>query len=49
MESEKFHKIADALSAKNKKVEEGKMFGKECIKVNGKAFAAFPQKKWFLN
>ncbi|MCB0356718.1 MAG: hypothetical protein KDD40_06905 [Bdellovibrionales bacterium] len=41
MELEKCEKVAKSIISKNKNTEMGKMFGKECIKVNGKAFAAF--------
>lgn len=36
---ELFTKISQVLSAKNESVEQGKMFGMACIKVNRKAFA----------
>jgi len=40
MSEEKFNAIAEAL-AKEHKAEISKMFGKPCIKINGKAFACF--------
>ena|ERR1700741_1999307 len=36
-----FEAIADELGKKNKTVELSQMFGKPCIKVNGKAFACY--------
>jgi hypothetical protein len=38
-----FEKIAEQLSKKNEGVELSQMFGKPCIKVNGKAFACYFQ------
>ncbi len=38
-----YHEIAQELAATNGDVEEGKMFGMPCIKVNRKAFAGFFQ------
>ena len=36
---ERYHEIAEVLSLRDGDVVQGKMFGMECIKVNGKAFA----------
>ena len=44
MEHERYQKIFKSLLKKHDNAEAGKMFGKECLKVNGKAFAAFHQK-----
>ncbi|MFL5752341.1 MAG: hypothetical protein ACJ76F_02965 [Bacteroidia bacterium] len=38
---EDFEKIAADLGKKDKSIELSQMFGKPCIKVNGKAFACF--------
>ena len=40
MSEEKFNAIGGALSKKFK-AEASKMFGKPCLKINGKAFACF--------
>ena len=36
---ERYHEIAEVLSLRDGDVVQSKMFGMECIKVNGKAFA----------
>ncbi|MCB0403524.1 MAG: hypothetical protein KDD51_01975 [Bdellovibrionales bacterium] len=45
MEQKKYNRIAASLLKKDDNVGAGKMFGKECLKFKGKAFAAFHQKK----
>lgn len=45
MELEQYQKVSKSLLKKYPDAESGKMFGKECLKINGKAFAAFHQNK----
>jgi hypothetical protein len=45
MEQESYENISKTLLKTNSSVSSGKMFAKQCLKINNKAFASFHQKK----